>query len=63
LAYIRQSAPDSGPGFQVKQLQAFQLFPFRSVAVIKKKRTEEEEREEDKKEDEEEDENESRFNL
>ena len=28
LAQVRQSGPDSGPGFQVKQLEPFQVVPF-----------------------------------
>jgi hypothetical protein len=33
-AHIRQSGPESGPGFQVKQLKTLKLFPFRSLRAI-----------------------------
>jgi len=32
MALIRQSRPEHGPGFQVKILQSFKLFPLRSEA-------------------------------
>ena len=32
VAHIRQSGPESGPGFQAEQLESFKLFSFRSAA-------------------------------
>ena len=34
MAHIRRSRPDSGVGFQVKVLQKFKLFPFRSAGEL-----------------------------
>jgi len=37
VAHARQSGPESGPGFQAKQIKPFMVFPFRSAAGLRER--------------------------